>query len=123
MYTGVDVRQKKALPAGELHTLLYKPPHSEHLKQTQAIARLMFQFCGMPDVYKRQLINCAYIGMILSVSRYTAHLEEQKEHDAQLQLQIETNAADSEAQAAAEPTAQILNSDAKFEDENDINKG
>ena len=54
------------------------------------------------------LINCAYIGMILSVSRYTAHLEEQKEHDAQLQLQIETNAADSEAQAAAEPTAQIL---------------
>ena len=28
-----------------------------------------------------------------------------------------------EAQAAAEPTAQILNSDAKFEDENDINKG
>ena len=40
------------------------------------------------DVYKRQplvskggtstLINCAYIGMILSVSRYTAHLEEQK---------------------------------------------
>ena len=69
------------------------------------------------------LINCAYIGMILSVSRYTAHLEEQKEHDAQLQLQIETNAADSEAQAAAEPTAQILNSDAKFEDENDINKG
>ena len=45
------------------------------------------------------LINCAYIGMILSVSRYTAHLEEQKEHDAQLQLQIETNAADSEAQA------------------------
>ena len=48
VYTGVDVRQKKALPAGELHTLLYKPPHSEHLKQTQAIARLMFQFCGMP---------------------------------------------------------------------------
>ena len=25
VYTGVDVRQKKALPAGELHTLLYKP--------------------------------------------------------------------------------------------------
>ena len=61
--------------------------------------------------------------LINGLSRYTAHLEEQKEHDAQLQLQIETNAADSEAQAAAEPTAQILNSDAKFEDENDINKG
>ena len=36
------------------------------------------------------LINCAYIGMILSVSRYTAHLEEQKAHDAQIQMQIET---------------------------------
>ena len=61
------------------------------------------------------LINCAYIGMILSVSRYTAHLEEQKAHDAQIQMQIETGTATSEAQAAAEPTAQILNSDAKFE--------
>ena len=66
------------------------------------------------------LINCAYIGMILSVSRYTAHLEELKEHDAQIQLQITTDtAAYSEAQTAAEPTAQILNNDAKFEDEND----
>ena len=66
------------------------------------------------------LINCAYIGMILSVSRYTAHLEEQKAHDAQIQLQIEADAAaNSEAQAAAEPTAQILNSDAKFEDDHD----
>lgn len=66
------------------------------------------------------LINCAYIGMILSVSRYTAHLEELEEHDAQIQLQITTDAAAySEAQTAAEPTAQILNNDAKFEDEND----
>ncbi len=48
VYTGVDVRQKKALPPGELHTLLYKTPQSEHLSRTQAIARLMFQFCGMP---------------------------------------------------------------------------
>ena len=68
------------------------------------------------------LINCAYIGMILSVSRYTAHLEEQKAHDAQIQMQIETGTATSEAQAAAEPTAQILNSDAKFEDEHDSSK-
>ena len=58
--------------------------------------------------------------MILSVSRYTAYLEEQKAHDAQIQLQIEADAAaNSEAQAAAEPTAQILNSDAEFEDEHD----
>lgn len=48
VYTGVDVRQKKALPVSELHTLLYKAPRSQHLIRTQAIARLMFQFCGMP---------------------------------------------------------------------------
>ncbi len=69
------------------------------------------------------LINCAYIGMILSVSRYTAHLEEQKAHDAALQLQIEAGTISSEAQSAAEPTSQMLNSDAKFEDERDGNKG
>ena len=47
-------------------------------------------------------------------------IEEQKAHDAQIQLQIEADAAaNSEAQAAAEPTAQILNSDATFEDEHD----
>ena len=68
------------------------------------------------------LINCAYIGMILSVSRYTAHLEEQKAHDAQIQMQIEAGTAPSEAQIVAEPTAQILNSDAKFEDEHDSSK-
>ena len=63
--------------------------------------------------------------MILSVSRYTAHLEEKKAHDAQMQMQLETDtdaAANSEAQTAAEPTAQILNSDAKFEDEHDIDR-
>ena len=36
------------------------------------------------------LINCAYIGMILSVSRYTAKLEEQRAHDAQITMQVET---------------------------------
>lgn len=46
VYTGVDVRQKKALPPEELHTLLYKTPQSEHLGRTQAIARLMFQFAA-----------------------------------------------------------------------------
>ena len=44
VYTGIDVRQKKALPADELHTLLYKAPRSQHLKRTQIIALLMFQF-------------------------------------------------------------------------------
>lgn len=47
VYTGVDVRQKKALPADELHKLLYGKVCSESLKRTQRIALLMFQFCGM----------------------------------------------------------------------------
>ena len=42
VYTGVD-----ALPAGELHRLLYEDPKSERLRRTQTIAALMFQFCGM----------------------------------------------------------------------------
>ena len=48
VYTGVDIRQKKALPATELHKLFYDDPCSERLRRTQAIAALMFQFCGMP---------------------------------------------------------------------------
>ena len=47
VYTGVDVRQKKALPIGELRRLLYEDPKSERLRRTQTIAALMFQFCGM----------------------------------------------------------------------------
>ena len=50
VYTGVDVRQKKALPATELYKLLYEDPISERLRRTQAIAALMFQFCGMAFV-------------------------------------------------------------------------
>ena len=63
------------------------------------------------------LINCAYIGMILSVSRYTAKLEEIKEHDAQIPMQVEAavEEGNSEIQTAAEPTAKVLNSDAEFE--------
>ncbi|MDC2612567.1 MULTISPECIES: tyrosine-type DNA invertase cluster 3b [Bacteroides] len=47
VYTGVDIRQKKALPVLELHKLLYEDPKSERLRRTQTIAALMFQFCGM----------------------------------------------------------------------------
>ena len=47
VYTGVDVRQKRALPAAELRKLLYEDPKSERLRRTQTIAALMFQFCGM----------------------------------------------------------------------------
>lgn len=47
VYTGVDIRQKKALPVAELRRLLYEDPKSERLRHTQAVAGLMFQFCGM----------------------------------------------------------------------------
>ena len=47
VFTGVDVRQKKALPVDVLHTLLYDDPGSERLRETQVIAGLLFQFCGM----------------------------------------------------------------------------
>ena len=68
------------------------------------------------------IINCIYIGMILSVSRYTAKLEEQRMHDAQVPILINAEntenpeqPADSEVQTAVEPTAKALNSDAEFE--------
>ena len=48
VFTGVDTRQKKAIPISELHMLLNKDPQSEKLRRTQAIANLLFQFCGMP---------------------------------------------------------------------------
>lgn len=69
------------------------------------------------------IINCAYIGMILSVSRYTAKLDEQRLHDAQIPMVVEAGkeeeapaAADAEGggQIAAEPTSKMLNSDAEF---------
>ena len=63
------------------------------------------------------LINCAYIGMILSVSRYTAYLEEKKDNPAPFLTGEEgSETVASEAQTAAEPTAEVLNSDAKFEE-------
>lgn len=58
------------------------------------------------------LINCAYIGMILSVSRYTQRLEEEQESLTAALPQGEGGEIPIEA---VEPTAQILNSDAEFE--------
>ena len=61
-------------------------------------------------------INCAYIGMILSASRYTARLDEQQKNGAQTPMQIEAlSEENSDVQTAAEPTAEVLNSDAEFE--------
>lgn len=50
VFTGVDTKQKKAIPLDELHTLLSKDPQTEKLRRTQAIANLLFQFGGMPFV-------------------------------------------------------------------------
>ena len=36
VFTGVDTRQKKAIPIGELHMLLNKDPQSEKLRRTQS---------------------------------------------------------------------------------------
>ena len=40
VYTGVDVRQKRALPVVALRRLLYEDPQSDRLRRTQAIADL-----------------------------------------------------------------------------------
>ena len=48
MYIPVWMSGRKGNARKELHTLLYKTPQSKHLRRTQEIARLMFQFCGMP---------------------------------------------------------------------------
>ena len=69
------------------------------------------------------LINCMYIGMILSVSRYVARLEEEQQHDAAVPLLIAAategeqpvTPIESDAQTAEEPTSKILNSDSEFE--------
>ena len=46
-YTGIDVCQKRALTAAELHRLLFDDPRSERLRRIQDIASLLFQLCGM----------------------------------------------------------------------------
>lgn len=69
VYTGVDVRQKKAIPIEELHTLLYKAPPSEQLCQTQATAQLIFQFCGMPFADFAHLEKSALTNGVLRYNR------------------------------------------------------
>ncbi|NDV57330.1 FtsW/RodA/SpoVE family cell cycle protein [Bacteroides sp. 519] len=57
-------------------------------------------------------VNCAYIGMILSVSRYTKLLEEeQKATEQQQEERLEQLAEEAAQMEAAEPTAIILNED------------
>lgn len=70
VYTGVDVRQKKALPIPELSRLLYEDPKSERLRQTQAIASLLFQFCGMSFADLAHLEKSALDQNILRYNRF-----------------------------------------------------
>ena len=69
------------------------------------------------------IINCVYIGMLLSVSRYTASIE-QEELLRQAEVAPEKSAAvllaeavlaENQAQSAEEPTSKVLNSDSEFE--------
>lgn len=69
VFTGVDTRQKKAIPVNELHTLLYTDPQSEKLRRTQAIANLLFLFCGMPFADLAHLEKSNLEGNILKYNR------------------------------------------------------
>ena len=69
VYTGVDVRQKKALPVVALRRLLYEDPHSDRLRRTQAIAALMFQFCGMSFADLSHLEKSALDSNVLRYNR------------------------------------------------------
>lgn len=69
VFTGVDTRQKKALPVNELNTLLNKDPQSEKLRRTQAVANLLFLFSGMPFVDLVHLEKSNQNGNILNYRR------------------------------------------------------
>ena len=69
VYTGVDVRQKRALPVVALRRLLYEDPQSDRLRRTQAIAALMFQFCGMSFADLSHLEKSALDSNVLRYNR------------------------------------------------------
>lgn len=69
VYTGVDVRQKRALPVSELRKLLYEDPKSERLRRTQGIAALLFQFCGMSFADLAHLEKSALESNVLRYNR------------------------------------------------------
>lgn len=69
VFTGVDVLHKKALPIGELQALLYSEVKSDKLRHTQAIANLLFQFCGMSFADFAHLEKKNLQGSILSYHR------------------------------------------------------
>lgn len=68
-YTGIDVCQKRALTAAELHRLLFDDPRSERLRRIQDIASLLFQLCGMSFVDLAHLEKSALENNILRYNR------------------------------------------------------
>ena len=68
-YTGIDVCQKRALTAAELHRLLFDDPRSERLRRSQDIASLLFQLCGMSFADLAHLEKSALENNILRYNR------------------------------------------------------
>ena len=68
-YTGIDVCQKRALTATELHRLLFDDPRSERLRRIQDIASLLFQLCGMSFADLAHLEKSALENNILRYNR------------------------------------------------------
>ena len=68
-YTGIDVFQKRALTAAELHRLLFDDPRSERLRRIQDIASLLFQLCGMSFADLAHLEKSALENNILRYNR------------------------------------------------------
>ena len=68
-YTGIDVCQKRALTAAELHRLLFDDPRSERLRRIQDIASLLFQLCGMSFADLAHLEKSAIENNILRYNR------------------------------------------------------
>ena len=68
-YTGIDVCQKRALTAAELHRLLFDDPRSERLRRIQDIASLLFQLCGMSFADLAHLEKSALENNILRSNR------------------------------------------------------
>ena len=68
-YTGIDVCQKRALTAAELHRLLFDDPRSERLRRIQDIASLLFQLCGLSFADLAHLEKSALENNILRYNR------------------------------------------------------
>ena len=68
-YTGIDVCQKRALTAAELHRLLFDDPRSERLRRIRDIASLLFQLCGMSFADLAHLEKSALENNILRYNR------------------------------------------------------